>query len=402
MRWRNRNDPKRRAPVCNDTAIKPLFRLLGLGVIWLALGWASLHARAQTIYVGLEGDYLGSRQTISITPPNTDTKSDQTTTGHLLRARLVGELDYRSWSLRTWYDHEMVRLRPAAYQSMYTKSQALYAWENDQVHVAGIVSRANLTYHRGMARLRLGRQRVSWGSGFLWSPTDIIHPVDPARLESDEKPARDLVALNVFPTTLSSVDVVWVPSQQGEKGRQLVRLSTNIGLTDLAWVGGNLGGTYVVGGHLSSYVGSSGLRVDAITTLSRNPSTRVVINVDRQLSATSYVLIESFFRLDGTRKSTEAQPRMLPVDQFACASWCLAAALSQQLHPLATASVTVITDEITRSTLLLPTVTLSVANGLGATVGAYFGKGTAESLIPADTHVWFLRLSGALGLSTSP
>ena len=35
--------------------------------------------------------------------------------------------------------------------------------------------------------LRLGRQRIAWGTGKLWNPTDVLNPYQPLAVEPDEE-----------------------------------------------------------------------------------------------------------------------------------------------------------------------------------------------------------------------
>jgi len=53
------------------------------------------------------------------------------------------------------------------------------------------VRRAAVTLSRGATDLRVGRQRVAWGTGRFWSPLDLLNPPSPTALEPGEREGVD-------------------------------------------------------------------------------------------------------------------------------------------------------------------------------------------------------------------
>ncbi|MBX2822099.1 MAG: hypothetical protein KTR29_20565, partial [Rhodothermaceae bacterium] len=47
--------------------------------------------------------------------------------------------------------------------------------------------RAHVSLYLDNFQLTAGRQRIAWGTGFVWNPTDILNPVNPTNIERDEK-----------------------------------------------------------------------------------------------------------------------------------------------------------------------------------------------------------------------
>ncbi|MCW9005957.1 MAG: hypothetical protein OQK70_11905 [Gammaproteobacteria bacterium] len=55
------------------------------------------------------------------------------------------------------------------------------------------IDRLSLAYSHDQLVVRLGRQAVSWGNGFVFHPMDIINPFDPVAIDKDYKTGDDML-----------------------------------------------------------------------------------------------------------------------------------------------------------------------------------------------------------------
>ncbi len=82
--------------------------------------------------------------------------------------------------------------------------------------------------------VRVGRQKTSWGSGFVWNPTDRIEPPKSPANPSTERPGIDAARLDISPSDWASLTLV--------AGRAKVTLTDLPGSlareTDPEWTGG--------------------------------------------------------------------------------------------------------------------------------------------------------------------
>jgi len=66
------------------------------------------------------------------------------------------------------------------------------------------LDRALLTVNSNKTTIRIGRQRLAWGTGFIWNPTDIFNTVDLTDLKYTRK-GIDAVEIVNYPSDLSAL-----------------------------------------------------------------------------------------------------------------------------------------------------------------------------------------------------
>jgi hypothetical protein len=65
--------------------------------------------------------------------------------------------------------------------------------ENDDLILYHRLDRLALTLLPAWGQVRLGRQAVTWGNGFLFNPMDLFNPFSPTDIERDYKIGTDMV-----------------------------------------------------------------------------------------------------------------------------------------------------------------------------------------------------------------
>ena len=70
--------------------------------------------------------------------------------------------------------------------------------------------RLSIGYTGSRNVLRLGRQAVTWGNGFAYTPMDIFNPFDPAAVDKEFKPGDDMVYGQHLLSRGDDVQLVWV------------------------------------------------------------------------------------------------------------------------------------------------------------------------------------------------
>ena len=160
----------------------------------------------------------------------------------------------------------------------------------------------------GPASLTAGRQSISWGSGFFWSPTDIFAAFSPTEIDRDEKPGIDALRMETAFGNKVTVDLVFEPLDFQQPYRMgsddsaaAVRCSGHAGEYDLAVVAGYVAGDAIAGGDFSGYLGNAGLRGDFLYTwvdeAADSDFFRGVLGIDYGLQAawTPTVAVEYFY-----------------------------------------------------------------------------------------------------------
>lgn len=102
--------------------------------------------------------------------------------------------------------------------------------------------------------LRAGRQRVAWGTGKLWNPTDVLNPYDPATIEPTERRGVDALYARAGVGDLGQMELVWAPNDTWVDHALLARARGNFGGWDAAVMGGKVAGStgsFVLGGDFA-------------------------------------------------------------------------------------------------------------------------------------------------------
>lgn len=112
------------------------------------------------------------------------------------------------------------------------------------------------------AHLRFGRQRIAWGTGKLWNPTDFLNPYTPTSLERDERRGVDAVYLRRGAGTYGQGEAVYVIGGRWSETDLVGRARGHIGQIDASLSGGKVAGStgsWTVGGDVAADVGGGSL-----------------------------------------------------------------------------------------------------------------------------------------------
>jgi len=168
--------------------------------------------------------------------------------------------------------------------------------------------RAYVRAQAGKLEAQAGRQRIAWGQGRLWNPTDAVNPYNPLSVERQERPGSDLGVLRWNFSALTFLEMVYVPKRSAvwEKSLFLTRFKSNFLQMDVEFMGGKKGGENMAGLGHAAQVFDGSLRSEAayiFDSETRRDFARAVVSYDRsfRLPHTLYVLGEYFYNGVGER-----------------------------------------------------------------------------------------------------
>jgi hypothetical protein len=181
--------------------------------------------------------------------------------------------------------------------------------DNPDLWARTTVYRLYLDIKSGKTHLTLGRQRVAWGSGRLWNPTDIFNPISPFEIERDEKTGIDGARLDYYIDPLSSITLVFSPERDARENLAL-RVRTNFKGYDLALLLGTLRDRKLVGLDFAGNLGNSSFRGEAtyeeldnnIFVGREEDFIRAILSLDYTFPSTLYVLVEYLHNGGNVRK----------------------------------------------------------------------------------------------------
>jgi len=80
------------------------------------------------------------------------------------------------------------------------------------------LDRLNITFTYSSLTITLGRQAISWGYGFLFTPADIINPFPPDAIDREYKPGEDMMDMEVNISEDSRLEFLFVPRREPDTG----------------------------------------------------------------------------------------------------------------------------------------------------------------------------------------
>ncbi len=133
--------------------------------------------------------------------------------------------------------------------------------------------------------LRAGRQRIAWGTGKMWNPTDVLNPWDPSSIEQTERRGVDALYGRKGIGTLGQAELVWAPGDRWADHNLLARGRANFEGWDVSALFGKISGsTYAVmaGGDLARelFEGTAHAEAAYFAPVLRNPYWKVGAGYD--------------------------------------------------------------------------------------------------------------------------
>ncbi len=164
--------------------------------------------------------------------------------------------------LGSYLDTAEFRARKDTAPPQYWRADANYV-ERGDVYGRHRLYRAAVTLTRGNVDLKLGRQRIAWGTGRFWSPLDILNPVSPLGLEREERVGVDAALLEAKLGPLSRASMVYAPAPDRGPASRALQWHGNTAGVDASLVVGRLRGLDIVGMDVASQIGDVGIRAEA-------------------------------------------------------------------------------------------------------------------------------------------
>lgn len=211
-----------------------------------------------------------------------------------LRLELKGPVTDRL-SIDVQYDNELLLgdyLRTGEFRMAkdrdpptYWRAHADYL-DHPRAHGAHRLHRASVTASFGNTDVRVGRQRIAWGTGRFWSPLDILNPVSATALEREERIGVDALLVEHKLGAVSRAAFVYAPQHERRDSSFAALWHDNRGGIDYSIVAGRFRRDKVAGMDLAGQVGQTGVRAEVTRSWGSTGGTRVLIGADHAFANT--------------------------------------------------------------------------------------------------------------------
>ena len=201
------------------------------------------------------------------------------------------------------------------------------------------IDRLYLVHDFSFGRIILGRQRIAWGTGRIWNPTDLFNPINPASFDKIEKDGADALTFKWYLSHFTDVTLVYNYRGANAPDNAAVRFRTNYRTMDLSLMGGWFDRRYIVGGDFAGNLWQAGIRGEGILSIPKkgwNGSfVRYILGMDYQFTTRLYVMLEYQYNGEGLTDPLQYEWRRLYRGEILNLNQnYVFAQLMYQLHPL--------------------------------------------------------------------
>lgn len=250
---------------------------------------------------------------------------------------------------RTGYMNKLKKKSPDDSEQVFYLTQE-YVDENGEAAYHRL-DRMYLEYTGSDINIRLGRQALTWGSGKVFNPVDMMNPYAPTDTIRDYKNGSDMFVLQAYTGYFEDVQAAVVPrrnpdTQEFEYNRSsaAMKLKDYLGETDFEMVFGTHYGDKFAGGGFSSFLGEALFRADFIAANGEFRNyVNAVANIDYSwlfLEKNTYGFIEFYYNSLGAEsvnkltKDRQLMEKLERSDIYLRDRYYTAAGLRYELHPL--------------------------------------------------------------------
>lgn len=322
--------------------------------------------------------------------------------GDLTRARASLEADSPLVRAHVDYDHELLSgsiLRSYEF-SRYGFGDPPAHFDMEQTISSGSDARYRHLLYRGWVEarshdlsLRFGRQRIAWGTGKLWNPTDFLNPCLPTALEREERPGVDALTLRQGLGTLGQAEAVYTLARNWPGSDLLARLRGNAFKTDVSLLAGKVASStssWAAGGDFAADLFEGSLHGELVYSdiRIRSPFWKALIGYDYEFGAAPrfswmkslWVLLEYHCNGQGATAPARYDPAaLLGGRQVSLAQDYLGFGLRKELHPLVKAELYAVMNLDDGSKFFMPSVDWNALNDLHLSAGWQRFGGNARS-----------------------
>lgn len=143
-------------------------------------------------------------------------------------------------------------------------------YNRNNMDVSHYIDRLYLRQGFEWGNIIIGRQRIAWGVGRVWSPTDLFNPINPANFGKIEKDGVDAASITYSFGNFTDLNVVYNPQEKIAASNAGFRFRTNFSGYDYALVGGYFDKRIIAGGDFAGSIFDAGLRGEGIISMDKN------------------------------------------------------------------------------------------------------------------------------------
>ena len=256
--------------------------------------------------------------------------------------------------------------------------------------------RIYLDYYAGDLQTTLGRQRIAWGTSWVWNPLDIFNPRSVLDFDHEELPGIDAFRLQYYTGAVSKVELAIAPAREKEKSSYAFLLSQNAFDYDFNFMAGLKENRWIVGTAWSGDIFEAGFRgeitysqnskritlydpiyshlgEEAISA-NENNVLSIVVSGDYTFRNSFYIHTELLYNSSGKTENIGLYyDEASQLGMLTPAKWSVYQEFSYDITPLMRGSIFVIANPNDNSFVFVPSLSYSIITNLDLyLIGLFF------------------------------
>jgi len=291
----------------------------------------------------------------------------------------------------------------------------VFLWNNKSTIGYLEADRLYLDYYAGDLQTTIGRQRIAWGTSWVWNPLDIFNPSSVLDFDHEELPGVDALRIQYYTGAVSKVELALAPARDKKNSSYAFLLSQNAfdydfnimaGLKQERWIIGTawsgdildagFRGEIAYSQHpakitnydpIYSYLGEEAISANKNNVLS------FVLSGDYTFPNSFYIHTEILFNSNGKTKNAGLfNNEAHDLGMLSASKWSLYQEFSYDITPLIRGSIFTIINPNDKSFVFVPSVSYSVLTNLDFYLIALLFNGGHLTEFGDSGNYFFTRL----------
>ena len=274
-----------------------------------------------------------------------------------------------------------------------------FLWESDRSLGYLEIDRLWLDYYYNDLQVTLGRQRIAWGTAWVWNPTDLFNPLNVLDFDYEERPASDAIRLQYYTGAVSKIDITYKPAKDPNNQILAGLVSLNNWNYDFNFISGMRFKRWLTGFSWAGDILDAGFRGEVLVSQAPNkPDTNFIyklfdqsslsswnkpvvsfsLSADYTFTNTFYIHTEILFNNNGKTSNTFLfQEEALQLGMLSAARWSVYQEFAYDITPLLRGTLFGILNPTDNSFVVVPSFNYSVITNLDFYIIGLFFEGDA-------------------------
>ncbi len=257
-------------------------------------------------------------------------------------------------------------------------------WNENKTIGYGQIDRLWFDWNKDKVEVTIGRQRIAWGTSWVWNPIDIFNPSDVLDFDYEERPGVDAFRIQYYTGPISKIELSIRPGKTKKRWIAAGLWSVNAWNYDFNLIAGIKENHWLFGGGWSGDILTAGFRGEILVSqkpeyasgiseyLQKNwrtmplsifnkPRVSFVVSGDYTFTNSFYIHTEILHNSSGVEKYAGLYySEAMKLGMLTPATWSIYQEFSYDITPLIRGSIFGLFNPNDKSNVIVPSVSYSI------------------------------------------